>query len=442
MMGCKLNFTTLKDSVFIYLSLRLFTEGVEEFLIQPTAWYYIIKYLGESELFLGLTMASFSAGALLFSPILGALDLKFRSPKMIALFCCCASFIGNLLYTIPVSGYFALFGRFLCGVGTAADGIACAVLATGTTIENRAKAYLYLEGLYCFGTICGPTLGSALIFEVNIYGWKINKGNSPGFILTFIWLTLLLYTLLLPRDLTENAESDRSVIEVESDGDYEVSDETSEKIVEEVEEDSDESGAPLPPMVLCLYYQVFLSFFVYTAISFYVPLLMKFHLGLGLKFVKLIYLNSTLFTSILFFSTHFILQYISEQLLLFLSVFSQLMPLLITFYFGLFWNNATSVNESYLLLCSMLILGSIFINTPLVSSLLSRITPAKKASFYQSLTYTAMHLGFCSSRLVAGATFAKMPMTFASAAMAFCWLFGLTWLGYEYRNYRLVLNEI
>ena len=234
---------------------------------------------------------------------------------------------------------------------------------------------------------------------------------------------------------------------MESEDDYDpprsfVSDETSEKIVREVEEDNEESRAPLPPMVLCLYYQVFLSFFVYTAISFYVPLLMKFHLGLGLTFVKLIYLNSTLFTSVLFFSTHFILQYISEQMLLFLSVFSQLMPLLITFYFGLFWNNATSVNESYLLLCSMLILGAIFINTPLVSSLLSKITPAKKASFYQSLTYTAMHLGFFSSRLVAGATFAKMPMTFASTAMAFCWLFGLTWLGYEYHNYSLDLKEI
>jgi MFS family permease len=185
-MGCKLNFTSLRDSVFIYLSLRLFTEGVEEFLIQPTAWYYIIKELGMSELFLGFTMASFSAGALVFSPILGAVDVKFQSPKGIVLFCTCTSFLGSLLYTVPINGYFALFGRLLCGIGTSADGIACAVLSKGTTVEDRPKAYLYLEGLYCFGTICGPTLGSFAIFNVNIYGWKLTKGmfiNSQNSIL-------------------------------------------------------------------------------------------------------------------------------------------------------------------------------------------------------------------------------------------------------------------
>ena len=175
-MGLKLNFTSLKNSVFIYLSLRLFTEGVEEFLIQPTAWYYIIIYLGKSALFLGLTVASYSAGALLFSPIVGILEVKFQSPKRIILFCTFASFFGNLLYTIPINGYFPLVGRFLCGVGVAADGIVGAVVAKRTADEIRGKAFLYLEALFCFGTICGPAIGSALTFNLDIYGWKINAG--------------------------------------------------------------------------------------------------------------------------------------------------------------------------------------------------------------------------------------------------------------------------
>jgi predicted MFS family arabinose efflux permease len=251
--------------------------------------------------------------------------------------------------------------------------------------------------------------------------------------------------------LTENAEGERSVIEVESDEEYELSrsttpfsivvDQRSEKVLEAEEKESEELGSFLSPVVLSLYYQVFLSFFMYTAISFYLPLLMKFHLGLGLKYVKLTYLNSTLLTSILFFSTPLILTCISEQSLLILSVFTQFVPILIMFYFALFWDTATAVDESYLLLCSMLILSAIFINTPLVSSLLSKITPANKASLYQSLTYTAMHLGFCLSRLVAGATFAKMPMMYTSAALAFCWLLGLAWMLYEYRNYSRLSND-
>ena len=259
-------------------------------------------------------------------------------------------------------------------------------------------------------------------------------GNSPGFVLIFIWLILLLFTLLLPRDLTENSESDRSVIEEESNDDHE---EDSED--DSVSKSVAEPGCPPSSMVLCLYYLIFLSLFVYMAISFYVPLLAKYHLGLGLGFVKLIYINSTLFSSILFFSTSLLLEYISEHTLLFLSVFSQVIPLSITFYFGLFWNTTMSVNECYLLLCSMLFLSAMFINTPVVSSLLSKITPAKHAAFYQSLAYTAMHLGYGLSRLVAGATFAKMPMIYTCTALAICWLLGLMWLGYEYRNYTRIL---
>jgi MFS family permease len=175
-MPSKLNFTSLENFVFVYLSLRFFTEGVEEFLIQPTAWYYITDYLGESNLFLGLTLASYSGAALLFAPFAGILEVKFQAPKGITLFCTFVRFFGNLLYTIPVNGYFPLLGRFISGLGAAADGVLFALVAKCSSEENHGKAFLYLEGLFCFGTICGPTLGSALVFNIDIYGWQINKG--------------------------------------------------------------------------------------------------------------------------------------------------------------------------------------------------------------------------------------------------------------------------
>jgi MFS family permease len=174
-MGSKLNFTSLKNFVFLYLSLRVFTEGLEEFLIQPTAWYYM-KYLGESDLFLGLTLAAYSAGALLFAPFVGVIDVKFQASKLITVFCAFVRFFGNLLYSIPVNGYFPMFGRLISGLGAATDGIVLSIVAKGTTDKNRAKAFLYLEALYSLGTICGPTLGSALTINMDIYGLKINAG--------------------------------------------------------------------------------------------------------------------------------------------------------------------------------------------------------------------------------------------------------------------------
>ena len=286
----------------------------------------------------------------------------------------------------------------------------------------------------------------------------------------FIWLTLLLFALFLPSDLAENSGiNERSVIEEKNGHDLAFSKsivdyshngsspsamvfaETSDKVTAVVEEDSEddirlsksvaEPGCRPSSMVFCLYYLICLSLFVYMVISFYVPLLAKYHLGLGLTYVKLIYINSTLFVFILFFAASLFLENISESIFLFVTIFAQVIPISITFYFGLSWNNTMSVNESYLLVCSMLFLSAQFLNTPIASSVLSKITPVKSASFYQSLTYTAVHLGMCLSRLAAGATFGKMAMIYTSAVLAFFWLFGMLWLGYEYRNFaRRVTN--
>ena len=62
----------------IYISLRFFTDGLEELLILLTAWYYM-KYLHKSYIFLGLTLASYSVGTLFFAPFVGALDVKLQS---------------------------------------------------------------------------------------------------------------------------------------------------------------------------------------------------------------------------------------------------------------------------------------------------------------------------------------------------------------------------
>ena len=53
-------------------------DGMEEYIIQPTAWYYV-KYLGGSNAFLGLTLAAYSAGTLVFAPFVGFLEKRFNA---------------------------------------------------------------------------------------------------------------------------------------------------------------------------------------------------------------------------------------------------------------------------------------------------------------------------------------------------------------------------
>ena len=158
---------------------------MEEFIIQPTAWYYM-KYLGETNAFLGLTVAAYSIATLIFAPFIGFLELKCQSSKAILVMCGLVKLSGNLVYAIPINGYFPLFGRFLSGIGEGTVGVLYGAVTKCTTHENRAKAFLYFEGLYCIGTICGPTIGSALTFNLDILGESVlreycynNQYNFP-----------------------------------------------------------------------------------------------------------------------------------------------------------------------------------------------------------------------------------------------------------------------
>ncbi len=93
-----------------------------------------------------------------------------------------------------------------------------------------------------------------------------------------------------------------------------------------------------------------------------------------------------------------------------------------------------SVNAVYILLVSMVILSFGFVMFPLTCSLLSRLTQVEDASFYQSLSFTTIHTGIMLSRLIAGATFDRMPMMYNCICITISWLFGIIWFGIEYKS--------
>ena len=226
-----------------------------------------------------------------------------------------------------------------------------------------------------------------------------------------IWFILLLYGLFLPSDPIKT-DLEREIFAIEDNRPKTDCDLTSHKLSTD-DGDNDCGGSSTFPSktsnkvqgdseddiclsnlmaqrgclqsmvrVVGLYYVIFLSLFVFVVVSFYIPLLAKYHLGLDLSFVKFLYLNSTLFTLILFIASAFMFQTISENKALLVLIFSQIIPISIAFYFGLSWYNTMSVNASYLLIISMLLLSVQFLNVPLASSLLSKITPIEDASFY------------------------------------------------------------
>ncbi|CAB3987238.1 MFS transporter ceroid lipofuscinosis neuronal [Paramuricea clavata] len=382
-----------------------------------------MEYLGESKAFLGLTLAAFSTATCIFAPLFGILEVKSHDLKAIIVISASAKLFGNLLYSIPFNGYFPLFGRFISGIGESTIGVLYGAVIKCTTNKNRAKAFLYFEGLYTVGAMFGPSIGSVIVFNVNIFGWEINAGNSPGVLLVTVWVFLLMLAVFLPSDLAENSQAE----EIQQDPDSDKN--SGDEIIEE-----ESSISCTPSTVGCLYYLAFLTVVCYSVISFYTPLLAVYHLGLKLIHVKLIYVNSSLAVFILYIATYLILHKISEKKCFFVAFVSAIVPISITFYFALMWNNAITANAAYLLLISMIIMSVKFMNFALACSLLSKITPSNRAAFYQSLIFTSNNIGMIVARVIAGATFDKIPMICSCLGLVTVWVFGVIWMAFEYKN--------
>jgi fucose permease len=78
-------------------------------------------------------------------------------------------------------------------------GVLYGVVAKCTTNENRAKAFLYFEGLYSIGVVCGPMVGSVLTFNLNIFGKSLilHKASFANFIVEEMCLFQHQFNLLV-----------------------------------------------------------------------------------------------------------------------------------------------------------------------------------------------------------------------------------------------------
>ena len=127
----------------------------------------------------------------------------------------------------------------------------------------------------------GPAVGALLTFNINIFGWQINAGNSPAVVLVTIWCFLLTLTMFLPSDLMEGSKPDEDICSEDDTG---------------PSKPAAENNIITCPkrIVFSLYYYVFLLVFFYSGASFYVPLLAVHQLGLKLFHVKLIFMDNML----------------------------------------------------------------------------------------------------------------------------------------------------
>ena len=417
----------MKTWVFLFLGCRVFLDGAEEFFILPTAWYYIDSF-GETKAFLGFVLSAYSISAVFVGPIVGRLADRFGKIKCIATTCFALHVVGNLVYSMPISAYFPLMGRFISGMGNAVAGVFYGQIALYTNEKYCAQVFIFLDGMFTLGAIFGPFISSVLLFNVDILGWEINGGNSPGIVLAIIWFIMLLVGLFLPKEIGKEKTSRGETTSVYDDKHDLLSKQNK----------ADPLQRCWNSTILCLFYLTFFCFFYTTMVTFYTPLLASEHFHLQFTHVKVLFLNSSLFSLVLFLLLYIVAEYFDERKLIASLMFFQILAIAMLTYFAFCWENASysEINGYFLLV--YICVGMPYFQFALSCSLMSKITHPDNAAFYQGSSYATLHLSYVSGRLIAGFIFTRTPLLCLSLGLTLSWFVGVLWFSLEFYNFELL----
>ena len=408
--------------------LRFFLSGVETYCIAPTVWHYI-KSLGETRFFLSLTVCAYDVGGVVVGPLLGFVTDHFGNPRTIYLFSCVLKVFAYAMYSVNSSAYFPLFGRLIGGLAQMGITVLLGQVALQTSKEDRGGSFVLLDNAYLVGCVFGPTVGDFITFRVDILGWKIDEGNSPGIVLTMVWTLFLIFSICLPNEIWMKTGAVNIELEKEAENKLSELDE-----LQNVSENKrwKKLSIFLDIKVSCLLFLVFCSEVFSSTPTFYVPLLALDHFHLELVHTKLLFFNCTLFTLMAFLCLYIASDYIEERKLIVAALLMQAIALMFLTYMGFSWDRIT--NDHHYVLLLYICFGMPYLIYPLASSLLSKFTDPRNATFVQGVSYAMLHIAITVNRVLVSFVFGKTRLLLYCLGSFILWSASLIWYGLVYKH--------
>ena len=418
--------------------IRNFLVGIEAYSIVPTAWYYI-KSLEQTKFFLALVVCAYDVGAMLAGPIAGYITDRAGNPRSMFIFSCVLRLIACMVYSINFSAYFPLFGRLFMGLGGMGTSILLAQIALQTNEESRGRNFVFVETVYCLGAVFGPVIGSIITFRVNVFGWRIDEGNSPGIVLAIIWLLFLIFSLILPTDIwVSSGESQDVELNSNSTDDEDAKSQSNQsvhnhdKVSTENYLNTTKSSVFRDPRVFLLLFLIFSSEVFTSTATFYTPILALDHFHLQLVHIKLLFLNCTIFTILMFICLYIASHYVDERKLCVVCLWLQAVSIIFFTVLAFSWDRITDIQYYFLLL--YVCFGMPYFLYPFGNSLLSKITNPQNATFIQGVSYATSHSAIMICRVSISFVYTKISLVCYCAGLIILWLVGVIWFGQLYNK--------
>lgn len=172
----------------------------------PTMWP-LVSELGGSEVALGFSVASFSFGRILVSPVFGGWSVTYGYSKTL-LFSCSILWIGTLLYAQAQNAGnigFLIFAQICMGIGSGTLGVTRAFVAEVTATRSRTTYMAWITAVQYAGFTVTPLIGSlftALLqdkeFKFGLF--RFNMYTAPAYFMNFVVTATLVAMVLFFRD--------------------------------------------------------------------------------------------------------------------------------------------------------------------------------------------------------------------------------------------------
>ena len=193
--------TTTK--IFYLTNLAL---GIEYSLTFATLYVYlkdVLHLVDNLNSFYSAISGMYVLVQILASLILSKIFEKNRRLRVMFYIINVFTIIGNILYTIPLSPYFLLAGRFISGAGGAIQPIMMSELARSYSPDELIDKLSPMALSLALGLTLGPCINFLFIHaDFWFLGVHIMFANGSGLFLTFIFMALLLIAIFFVSDLS------------------------------------------------------------------------------------------------------------------------------------------------------------------------------------------------------------------------------------------------
>jgi len=172
----------------------------------PTMWP-LVSELGGSTVALGYSVASFSFGRILVSPMFGGWSVTYGYSKTL-LFSCSILWIGTLLYAQAQNVgnvSFLIFAQIVLGLGSGTLGVTRAFVAEVTAQRSRTTYMAWITAVQYGGFTVTPFVGSLFTKllkdkEYKLGLFRFNMYTAPAYFMNFVITFTIVMMLLFFRD--------------------------------------------------------------------------------------------------------------------------------------------------------------------------------------------------------------------------------------------------